>query len=188
MIKLTRINLLPYREEARKAKQKQFTKILILAGVIGVGISALGFLGLEQAVNNQESRNEYLNSEIANLDKKIAEVKKLNEEKDAFLTRKKKVEELQNQRFLAAQMLNNFNVLLPDGAYLTTLKSNGAHSYTLTGKATSDNKVAMFMKSLPSTGVFNFPELENIKKDADAQSFTLKVSTVLEERPEEEEE
>jgi type IV pilus assembly protein PilN len=174
MIKLIQINLLPYREEAKKAQQKQFTQILALAGVVGVGLAVLGYLGLAQAISSQDDRNNYLQTEITNLDAQIKKVKLLNEEKKNFMARKQKVEELQNQRFVAAQILNDFNRLLPDGMYLTELKSDGPTGYSIKGKANSDNKVALFMKSLPSTGVFGTAELDSIKKETDAQSFTLK--------------
>lgn len=178
MIKLIKMNMLPYREEARKAKQKQFQQLLILAGIVGVGISALIFIGLSQAIGNQESRNAYLSTETEALNAKIKEVSQLKQEKEEFLARKSKVEELQNRRFTAAQVLNSLNTLIPDGVYLTTLKSSDDFNYSLTGKANSDNKVAMFMKALPSSGIFELPELESIKKDTDAQSFSLKVSLV----------
>lgn len=178
MIKLIKMNMLPYREEARKAKQKQFQQLLILAGIVGVGISALIFIGLSQAIGNQESRNAYLSTETEALNAKIKEVSQLKQEKEEFLARKSKVEELQNRRFTAAQVLNSLNTLTPDGVYLTTLKSSDDFNYSLTGKANSDNKVAMFMKALPSSGIFELPELESIKKDTDAQSFSLKVSLV----------
>ena len=70
--------------------------------------------------------------------------------------------------------------MVPDGAYLTELKggdsNNGQLSkeYLLVGKAISDNKVAMFMNALPSTGVFEQPELVGIEKSDDGQKFTLK--------------
>lgn len=65
--------------------------------------------------------------------------------------------------------------MIPEGAYLTDIKADSPESYTISGKAISDNKIAMFMRSIPSTGLFMQPELLSIKKVDNAQEFTLKV-------------
>lgn len=66
-------------------------------------------------------------------------------------------------------------MLIPEGTYLTAISAENPTTYTISGKATSDNKIAMFMRSIPSTGIFMQPELLNIKKVDNAQEFTLKV-------------
>ena len=79
-------------------------------------------------------------------------------QKQSFLERKQKVEELDNKRFEGARIVDTVNQLVPDGAYLTSIQNIGgsdaviSNTYTLVGKAISDNKVAMFMTALPSTG------------------------------------
>ncbi len=184
MIQLTRVNLLPYREEERLQKQKQFQRLLLLGGLGGLVASGLIYTMLGQAISGQEDRNQMLTQEISVLDKQIAEVNQLKAEKASFLARKQKVEELQNQRFRAAKILDDLNLMMPDGTYLTVIKSDQANGYTFTGKAISDNKIAMLMRALPSTGVFQQPELQSIKKMDDAQEFTLKAALVSK-KPEE---
>ncbi|MDO5639280.1 MAG: PilN domain-containing protein [Neisseria sp.] len=175
MIELTKINLLPYREEIQQKKKQQFKALMLFAFLVGLGLAALIYFGINRAIDNQQSRNELLNQEIAKLDQDLVEIKKLQEEKEDFLARKQKVEELQEKRFQAASILDSLNVLMPDGAYLTSIKAENPNTYTITGKAVSDNKIAMFMRSIPSTGLFMQPELLSIKKVDNAQEFTLKV-------------
>ncbi|KLT73173.1 pilus assembly protein PilP [Neisseria arctica] len=175
MIELIKINLLPYREEIEQKKKQQFKIMMLTAAVIGLCLSALAYVGLNQAISRQEDRNQFLSSEIEKLDQKLVEIKQLEQEKQNFLTRKQKVEELQEKRFQAASIIDTLNVLLPEGAYLTNIQAESADTYTISGKATSDNKIAMFMRSIPSTGVFMQPELLSIKKENNAQEFTLKV-------------
>lgn len=175
MIELIKINLLPYREQLEQKKKQQFKFLMIGALLIGVGLAALAYLGINQAISKQESRNEYLEQEIKNLDTQLTEIDKLKEEKNNFLSRKQKVEELQEKRFQAAKIIDTLNVLIPEGAYLTDINAENPITYNINGKATSDNKIAMFMRSIPSTGVFMQPELSNIKKADNAQEFTLKV-------------
>ena len=176
MIELIKVNLLPYREEIQQKKKQQFKALMLLALAVGAGLSALAYLGINQAIDRQEERNQFHTSEISKLDEQLGEIKKLEQEKQDFLARKQKVEELQAKRFQAASIIDTLNVLIPEGAYLTAISAESPTTYTISGKATSDNRIAMFMRSIPSTGVFLQPELLSIKKVDNAQDFTLKVS------------
>lgn len=175
MIELTKINLLPYREEIQQKKKQQFKTLMLFALLAGIGLSALTYLGIGNAVSSQEERNEFLSRQITKLEEDLLEINKLQKEKEDFLARKQKVEELQEKRFQAAYIIDTLNVLIPEGTYLTAINAENPTTYTVSGKATSDNKIAMFMRSIPSTGIFMQPELLNIKKVDNAQEFTLKV-------------
>ncbi len=174
MINLIKINLLPYREEIRRRKQQQFKALMLIALAIGVGLAVFTYLGIEQAISSQESRNQFLNSEIQKLDKEIEEISKLESERNTFLIRKQKVEELQNKRFEGAHIIDSLNELLPEGVYLTALTAKDDKNYEISGRASSDNRIAMFMNVLPSKGLFGIPELASIKKNDASQEFTIK--------------
>ena len=176
MIELTRINLLPYREEIKQRKQQQFKILMLGAFAVGLGLAAATYLGIDSAISNQEGRNNFLQTEIDRLDRELGEIDKLQQEKEAFLAKKLKVEELQEKRYQAAYILDSLNALTPDNTYLTALEAESPTSYKISGHAISDNKIAVMMRSLPSTGIFLQPELLSIKKVDNYQEFTLKSS------------
>ena len=176
MIELTRINLLPYREEIKQRKQQQFKILMLGAFAVGLGLAAATYLGIDSAISNQEGRNNFLQTEIDRLDRELGEIDKLQQEKEAFLAKKLKVEELQEKRYQAAYILDSLNALTPDNTYLTALEAESPTSYKISGHAVSDNKIAVMMRSLPSTGIFLQPELLSIKKVDNYQEFTLKSS------------
>ena len=176
MIELTRINLLPYREEIKQRKQQQFKVLMLSAFAVGLGLAAATYLGIDNAISNQEGRNNFLQIEIDRLDRELGEIDKLQQEKEAFLAKKLKVEELQEKRYQAAYILDSLNTLTPDNTYLTALEAESPTSYKISGHAISDNKIAVMMRSLPSTGIFLQPELLSIKKVDNYQEFTLKSS------------
>ena len=176
MIELTRINLLPYREEIKQRKQRQFKILMLGAFAVGLGLAAATYLGIDNAIRNQEGRNNFLQTEIDRLDRELGEIDKLQQEKEAFLAKKLKVEELQEKRYQAAYILDSLNTLTPDNTYLTALEAESPTSYKISGHAISDNKIAVMMRSLPSTGIFLQPELLSIKKVDNYQEFTLKSS------------
>ena len=176
---LIKINLLPYREILEQKQKKQF-QLVMAFGVIAGGVAAFLIWGaLAALITNQESRNEELNAGIKELDAQIVKVKDLQAQKQSFLERKQKVEELDNTRFEGARIVDTVNQLVPDGAYLTSIQNIGgsdaniSNTYTLVGKAISDNKVAMFMTALPSTGVFDTPKLDSINKTDNGQEFKI---------------
>lgn len=176
MIELTRINLLPYREEIKQRKQQQFKILMLGAFAVGLGLAAATYLSIDSAISNQEGRNNFLQTEIDRLDRELGEIDKLQQEKEAFLAKKLKVEELQEKRYQAAYILDSLNALTPDNTYLTALEAESPTSYKISGRAISDNKIAVMMRSLPSTGIFLQPELLSIKKVDNYQEFTLKSS------------
>ncbi|HHK6027769.1 PilN domain-containing protein [Neisseria sp. P0008.S004] len=176
MIELTRINLLPYREEIKQRKQQQFKILMLGAFAVGLGLAAATYLGIDSAISNQEGRNNFLQTEIDRLDRELGEIDKLQQEKETFLAKKLKVEELQEKRYQAAYILDSLNTLTPDNTYLTALEAESPTSYKISGHAISDNKIAVMMRSLPSTGIFLQPELLSIKKVDNYQEFTLKSS------------
>ena len=176
---LIKINLLPYREILEQKQKKQFQLVMAL-GVIAGGVAAFLIWGaLAALITNQEGRNEELHGGIKELDAQIVKVKDLQAQKQSFLERKQKVEELDNKRFEGARIVDTVNQLVPEGAYLTSIQNIGgsnasiSNTYTLVGKAISDNKVAMFMTALPSTGVFDTPKLDSINKTDNGQEFKI---------------
>lgn len=173
MVDLIKVNLLPYREVIQQKKKQQFQLLMGIAVAVGLGAAALTYFGISQMISAQEDRNAFLESEIKNLDAKLVEIQKLKAERDEFLARKQKVEELQKKRYEAARVIDTLNSLIPDGVYLTSINAKDATNYQFTGKATGDNRIAMFMRVIPSTGLFSTPELQSIKKVDNAQEFTL---------------
>lgn len=176
MNNLIKINLLPYREEMNKRKQQQFKTLMYGAVLTGVAAVAATYLFIDNMINNQSERNTLLETSIAHLDTELSEIQKLKQEKDAFLIKKNKIEELQLKRLQAAKILDSLNEAVPESTYLTSLDAVTADSYRLNGSTSSDNRVAAMMRAMPNTGIFKQPELLSIKKNNSYQEFTLQAT------------
>lgn len=176
MNNLIKINLLPYREEMNKRKQQQFKTLMYGAVLTGVAAVAATYLFIDNMINNQSERNTLLETSIAHLDTELSEIQKLKQEKDAFLIKKNKIEELQLKRLQAAKILDSLNEAVPGSTYLTSLDAVTADSYRLSGRTSSDNRVAAMMRAMPNTGIFKQPELLSIKKNNLHQEFTLQAT------------
>lgn len=176
MNNLIKINLLPYREEMNKRKQQQFKTLMYGAVLTGVAAVAATYLFIDNMINKQSEKNTLLEISIAHLDTELSEIQKLKQEKDAFLIKKNKIGELQIKRLQAAKILDSLNEAVPGSTYLTSLDVVTADSYRLSGRTSSDNRVAAMMRAMPNTGIFKQPELLSIKKNNSHQEFTLQAT------------
>ena len=173
---MTRVNLLPHREERRKRQQQQF--FIMLAVVVAVGALIWGLVHsyLSDQIDDQISRNKYLSDEIAKVEKQIAEIKTLQDQIDALLNRKRAVELLQTNRAQAVQLLDQLVRQLPDGVYLKGVKQVGQR-VTINGITQSQARVSTLMRNIDSSPVLEKPSLVEIKAIQQGQTraneFTL---------------
>ena len=162
---MIRINLLPHREERRKAQRKH---LAILAGIVAALAASLVVLvhGIIAAqVASQEDRNAFIKAENARLDKEIDEIKKLKEEIAALLARKQVIERLQSDRAQSVYLLEQLVRQVPDGVYLKSVKQTGTR-VNLVGYAQSNARVSTLMRNISSSPYLENPDLVEIKSSA----------------------
>jgi type IV pilus assembly protein PilN len=157
-----RINLLPHREEKRKARREQFYALGALVLALGGVIWFLGYTVISGYISGQESKNSFLKSEIATLDKQIDEIKKLKEQTDALLARKQVIESLQANRAETVYLFNELARQVPAGIYLRSVKQIG-QKVSLAGFAQSSARVSTLMRNLDDSPLLERPELIEIK-------------------------
>ena len=162
---MIRINLLPHREEKRKAKRQQFFLLAALMGVSGLAIWFVGHSIIAGYLSTQEERNAFLKEQAAQLDKELAEIKGLKEQSEALLSRKRVIESLQTNRTSTVQVFNQLTEVMPDGTYLRLLKQTGL-KINLQGYAQSNARVSTLMRNLEASPVFERPELVEVKAGA----------------------
>ena len=159
---MIRVNLLPHRELKRAARQRQFTVMLAGVSILGLVSVLLVHTVISGMMDAQASRNKYLGDEIAKLDKEIEEIKKLKEQTQALLARKKVVELLQGNRAQVVHLLDQMVRQLPEGIYLKQVKQTG-NAINLQGYAQSSARVSTLMRNLEASPWLEAPELIEIK-------------------------
>jgi type IV pilus assembly protein PilN len=156
------INLLPHRAARRKAQQQQF---FVLAGMT-LGLAAVIVFAVHtlfaQRIETQVERNKYLESEIVLLDKQIDEIRKLKEQTQALLARKRVVESLQTNRTETVRLLDQLVRQLPDGVFLKAIKQTGQR-VNVVGYATSNARVSTLMRNFEASPWLESPSLIEIK-------------------------
>ena len=159
---MIRINLLPHREEKRKARQKQFAILAGLAAAVGLTVAGLLWVVFDTQIENQKDRNKYLTVEITKLDKQIEEIKRIREETASLLSKKQVVEGLQSNRSEPVYLLDQLLRQLPEGLYLKSIKQTGA-KISVTGYAQSNARVSAFMRNIEASPYLGNPNLIEIK-------------------------
>lgn len=159
---MIRINLLPHREEAKKAKRQQFYTMIGMVALLGMGIVLLGYTVINGYIEGQQEKNEILKKEIAVLDKQLAEIKRLKEQTQSLLARKQVIESLQRDRGEPVYLLSELVKQVPEGIYLKSLKQEGAR-VALAGYAQSNARVSNLMRTLDASPWLEKPELLETK-------------------------
>ena len=159
---MIRINLLPHREEKRKARAARFYIVAGMAAGLGILVVLAGYTVLEERINTQRSRNEFLKQEIAKLDKEISEIDVLKAKRKDLLDRKRVIEKLQANRSEVVRMLDQITRQTPDGIYYKKITQKD-DVVTLNGYSLSNARVSTLMRALNDSPAFEMPNLEQIQ-------------------------
>ena len=159
---MIRINLLPHREEKRRARRQQFYALLGMVSVLAGLITVLGYTIISGYVSAQEAKNDFLKKEIVVLDKQLDQIKRLKEQTQALLARKQIIESLQRDRAEAVRLLGELVKQMPEGVYLRSLKQEGV-KISLSGYAQSNARVSALMRNVEASPWLEKPQLLEIK-------------------------
>lgn len=160
---MARINLLPWRAERRKQREREFYAQLGVAAVIGILVVFLWMFWMGRRIDNQDSRNAYLQSEIKQVDERIAKIKDLEKVRSQLLARKQIIEQLQSNRSQMVHLFDELVKTIPNSARLTGMKQTG-EQLSLAGVAQSNASVAEYMRNIeasPWMGHVDLKQTEN---------------------------
>ena len=181
-----KINLLDWRTELNNVRKQQFAALMIAGAVISAGGVGAVTWGVDEAIDFQKQRNEFLRGQIAEMEKKIKEIEDLEKVKSNLLARMKVIEELQASRAAMVHFFDEILNTLPDGVYLKSLKQSGPN-VTVEGIAESNGRVSAYMKNIESSKWFAEPKLivintREVSKRRQAD-FTLQFKNLTKAKP-----
>jgi type IV pilus assembly protein PilN len=185
---MARINLLPWREELRQERKKQFGYAMI--GVALAAVFTLVVLDrLENArIEQQQRRNSYLKSHIADLDAQVQEIRDLQRKRTQLIERMRVIQQLQGNRPIIVRIMDQLVRTVPDGVFYTRLNTENGE-ITIEGVAESSNRVSSLMRNLDSSDWLEQPNLDAVRAAPEfgdqATTFNLTVKIDLPEAGEE---
>src|ERR1700728_836422 len=173
---MPRINLLPWREQERKIRRREF-----MVAACGAIVAAAVFVGGGKLVysswtDSQTEKNNLLKKEIVKLDSQIADIQDLETRKQRLVARMEIIEKLQRKRPEIVHLFDEMVKTVPDGVYLTGIKQTG-NKLEIRGIAQSSTRVSTFMRNIDSSVWMDNPVLLVVESAKDSPSggsnFTL---------------
>ncbi len=166
---MARINLLPWREEARKERQRQYMYSLLGTAVLGSILILIIGLFFDQRINHHEARNQQIQVEINRLQLRIDRIAELEKTRDRLISRKQVIESLQASRSLTVELLDRLAMSIPVGVTLKTVTQQGK-KLTLMGTSQSNARVSAYLQSLEGMQLFVKPELQYVRAAAQPET------------------
>jgi type IV pilus assembly protein PilN len=173
---MPRINLLPWREQERKVRRREFMVALGAAAFAAVIFVLGGKLLYSSWIDSQTAKNNLLKKEIVKLDAQIADIQDLENRKQRLVARMEIIEKLQRKRPEIVHLFDELVKTVPEGIYLTQMKETGK-KLEIKGIAQSSTRVSTFMRNIDSSAWMDNPQLQVVESSKDSptggSSFTL---------------
>jgi type IV pilus assembly protein PilN len=173
---MAHINLLPWREWERERKKKEFLGNLAGVFVLGAVLIFAGGWVLDNNIDHQNARNSYMQGKITELDVKIAEIAKLEQQKKDLEERMALIQELQGNRPVIVRVFDELVRTLSKGVHYQQLEMSTGN-LKVTGTAESNNRISSLMRNLDESEWFQSPNLRSIKEDPDNSDYGPQAST-----------
>lgn len=171
---MAKINLRAWREELAAERQKQFIVNIVAAIFLAAAVVFLIGFYIDMQADRQKDRNDFLKSEIAQLDFQLKEIKELKNQRARLLERLNAIQELQGTRPLIVRSFDEMVRVLPDGVYYSLLSRTG-DVISLQGRAEKSDDVSNLMRQIYASIWFGEPNLSTVANDAGMKKFNLSV-------------
>lgn len=168
---MARINLLPWREEKRRERQRHFLSTLLMTAILGVLIVFLVGTVFDQKIKHQQFRNELVKKEIRLLEARIKRIDELERTRARLISRKQVIERLQASRSTTVELLDNLAKSIPVGVTLTTIRQQGP-ALNMAGSSQSNARVSAYLRELETNELFKNPQLVVVKSTPNPATAT----------------
>jgi type IV pilus assembly protein PilN len=179
---MARINLLPWREEQRRERQRSFLSSLLLTSILGVVLVFFAGFIFDQKISHQQARNTLVQTEIQALEVRIKKIEELERIRARLISRKQVIERLQASRSTTVELLDKLAKTIPVGVTLTTVTQQGS-DLGLVGSSQSNARVSAYLRELELSDLFLNPELafvrSSAKPDAATEPYEFSIKVTL---------
>ena len=158
---MARINLLPWRDELRRKREKNFYIAAGIAVVLMVGVIYGIDVKLQQDIDYQEGRNKFLMDQTRLLDKKLKSIRDLDEKKQNMIARMEIITQLQASRPEVVHLFDELVRTIPEGVYYKEIIQEGK-SISVSGVAQSNAFVSKLIRNLNASDWLDGADLEEI--------------------------
>ncbi|MBN6532949.1 PilN domain-containing protein [Acinetobacter pittii] len=147
---MAKINLLPWRDELREQRKKQFIAFCVGVAALGIASVFTAWMYFDHKLNDQEQANQFIVSTNQNLEVQLKSLEGLQERRNAIIERMKLIQGLQGQRPVIVRLVDELVRVTPPTMYITKFTRTG-DKFTIEGKAESPNTVAELLRNLEAS-------------------------------------
>jgi type IV pilus assembly protein PilN len=159
---MIQINLLPVREERRKANLRQLAMLMGVT-VVGSAVLATGFhIKMKGDVSGARTRLAQTQQEIDRLKPQVDQVEHYRDTKNQIEQKLDVIKRLDRSRSGPVHVLDELASHTPERMWLTKLRTEGGR-ISIEGMSLDNELVALFLTSLTDSAYFGEVELEETK-------------------------
>lgn len=165
---MARINLLPWREELRQRRKKDYLVTLFVAALVTVLVMGAWHLFNGQLIDKQKNRNQLLRNEIVKVDKKLQEIKNIDQTREKLQARIDVIQRLQRSRPESVRLMDEMVFMMPEGVVLDKIGQAG-NRIEVEGAAQSNARVSALMRNVDESQWIDSPQLHVVENKQAAE-------------------
>lgn len=172
-----RVNLLPWREQARNKKRRQFYLRTSMVFCTGLMLMVFAHCYLSLSLDAQMTRNAFLQQAITTEQADITNLAQKTTHKTELMKSLQAIVDLRKQNYTTITFLNEIASEVPASIQLTRIAYNPLQA-TLEGTVNNNEDITQFMQHLSKSNFFSQPVLTSINDKSSEDNllkFQLKV-------------
>ena len=164
---MARINLLPWRQEDRERRNKEFITLVVAVTLLALLAAFASWSYFNNELDEQRNANALIEQENARLDKALTEIDSLEQRREDIISRMQVIQDLQGKRPVPVRLWDDLAKAIPPALYLNNLKREG-DTLTLTGLADNPNIVSSLIRNLDNSKWMGNSAVSNIQQNISA--------------------
>lgn len=173
------VNLRPWREERRRARQQSLVRWLLVVAIATAVGAGLWYRLIDGQLAYQGERNGFLEQRLAELDARTAELESLRQQRQQLIERLAHIDSLQRNRTTLVHLFEAVALAVPASVHLTAISAQG-DSLALEGQADWPPAVSELLRNLNASPWFSQAVLLNMEAmqeddDIGGRRFSLSV-------------
>ena len=175
---MARINLLPWRQEERERRNKEFLTLVVAVTLFTLLAAFASWSYFNNALAEQLDANTLIEQENTRLDTALTEIDSLEQRREDIISRMQVIQDLQGRRPVPVRLWDDLAKAIPPALYLNNLKREG-DVLTLTGLADNPNIVSSLIRNLDSSKWMGNSAVSNIQQNISAYDAAPDLNTTV---------
>lgn len=177
---MARINLLPWRQDERERRNKEFITLVVAVTLLSLLAAFAAWSYFNNELDDQFDANVLIEQENVRLDGVLTEIDSLEQRREDIISRMQVIQDLQGRRPVPVRLWDDLAKAMPPALYLNSLKREG-DVLTLTGLADNPNIISSLIRNLDSSQWMRDSAVTNIQQNISAYEAAPQLNNTVNE-------